>query len=91
MRSKPGGNGSGKFQVDQQDMGGWVRISARGHDLPADLPVFLSQSLTDWFRKRPHFFLRCVTSIQRDGDTVELHAWYVSHIFPVLQGPKPTD
>jgi hypothetical protein len=92
MKPKPsGGNGSGKFSIDQHDMGGWVRICACGANLPDDLPVYLSQSLTDWFRKRPHFYLRCVAPIQRDGDTVELHAWYGTHLFPVLQGPKPSN
>lgn len=26
MKAKPGGNGSSKFPVHQQDMGGWVRV-----------------------------------------------------------------
>ncbi len=89
MKPKPGGNGSGKFEIDQHDMGGWVRVCARGQNLPDDLPVFLSQALTDWFRKRPQFYLRCVIPVQRDGDTVELHAWYDAHVFAALQGPKP--
>ncbi len=92
MKAKSGGgNGSGGFTIVQIDLGGWVRIFVRGNELPADLPVFLSHSLADWFRKRPQLHLRSVVPIQRDGDTVELHAWYNAHIFPASQGPKPTE
>ena len=36
-----------------------------------------------------HLHLRCVVPIQREGDTVELHAWYDAHLFPAVQGPRP--
>jgi hypothetical protein len=26
---------------------------------------------------------------QSGGETVELHAWYDAHLFPILEGPKP--
>jgi len=84
------GNGSGKFEIDQVDMGGWVRIHVSGGNVPVDLPVYLPQALSDWFRQRPQFRMRCVVPIYRDGDTVELHAWYDAHVFPPLEGPKPT-
>jgi hypothetical protein len=32
--------------------------------------------LTACFRANPHLRIRCVVPINRDGDTVELHAWY---------------
>jgi len=89
MKHKTGGNGSGKFELGQHDMGGWVRVCAGKGSLPDDFPVFLSQALSDWFRQRPHLHLRCVVPIQRDGDTVELHALYDAHLFPAIQGPKP--
>jgi hypothetical protein len=89
MKAKPGGNGSGKFEIGHHDMGGWVRVCAGRQNLPDDLPVFLSQALSDWFRQRPHLRMRCVVPIQRDGNTVELHAWYDAHLFPALQGPAP--
>jgi hypothetical protein len=41
---RPHGNGSGKFEIGHHDMGGWVRIVAGRHNLPDDLPVFLSQA-----------------------------------------------
>jgi hypothetical protein len=92
MKPKPGGgNGSGKFEIGVHDMGGWVRVCTGRHNLPDDLPVFLSQALSDWFRQRPHLRMRCVMPAQRDGNTVELHSWYDTHLFPSLQGPKPVE
>ena len=77
------GNGSGKFEIGQHDMGGWVRIVAgKPGDLPDDLPLYLSHALTGWFRQRPHLRMCCVVPVHKDGDTVELHAWYEMHVFP---------
>jgi len=54
MKPKQGGNGSSKFPVHQQDMGGWVRVfTVKTAHLPDDFPVYLSLSLTEWFRQRP--------------------------------------
>jgi hypothetical protein len=89
MNPKPRSNGSGKVDVGQHDMGGWVRVKAGAHDLPDDLAVYLSQALTEWFRHRPHLRMRCVVPITRGGMTIELHAWYDAHLFPTLQGPQP--
>ena len=90
MKIAPGGgNGSGKFEVGHTDMGGWVRVTAGRGSLPDDVGVYLSQALSDWFRQRPHLRMRCVVPVQRDGNTVELHAWYDAHVFQPLQGPKP--
>ena len=83
MRQQHGGNGSGRFNVHTADMGGWVRVHTdKLAHVPDDLGTFLSASLTDWFRHRPHLRLKCVVPIQRDGTTVELHAWYEAHVFP---------
>jgi len=89
MKPKPGvGNGSGKFNIHSDDMGGWVRVFAdRLATVPDDFAVYLSQALSDWFRQRPQLHMRCVVPIQRDGNTAELHAWYDAHLFPALQGP----
>jgi hypothetical protein len=92
MKDQPKGNGSGKFNIGQVDMGGWVRVfpDTRQH-LPEDLPVFLSQTLTGWFRQRPQLHMRCVIPICRDGNTVELHAWFDVHVLPPTpEGPQPT-
>lgn len=82
-----GGNGSGKFEIGHYDMGGWVRVCAGKQHLPEDIAVYLSQTLSDWFRQHPHLHMRCVVPIQKDGNTVELHSWYDAHLFQPLQGP----
>jgi hypothetical protein len=75
------GNGSSRFEVGQTDMGGWVRLHGIG-TIPEDFPVFLSHTLAEWFRQRPHLRLRFVVPISRDGNTVELHGFYEAHVFP---------
>jgi hypothetical protein len=83
------GNGSSRFNIDQQDMGGWVRVYPRGSP-PDDLPVFLSHTLAEWFRQRPQLRLTCVVPITRDGTTAELHGWYECHVFPpTAEAPRP--
>lgn len=90
MKQTAGENGSGRFEVHHEDMGGWVRVFTDHHaNLPGDLPVFLSSALMDWFRQRPHLRLRCVVPVQHDGNTIELHAWYDVHLLPPLAGPAP--
>lgn len=86
------GNGSGKFDVHTQDMGGWVRVFTDPLAfVPPDFPAYLSHALTAWLRQRPHLTLRAVLPVVRDGNTVELHAWYDLHVFPDLttQASKP--
>jgi hypothetical protein len=84
------GNGSGKFEIYQHDMGGWVRIYIDATAaVPENVASFLSLSLTDWFRKRPHLRMRNVLPVTRNGETVELHAWYDQQVFPDLSGHKP--
>ena len=46
MKKPSHGNGSGKFEIGQHDMGGWVRIVAGRQNLPEDLAVYLSSALT---------------------------------------------
>src|SRR5262249_29788717 len=87
----PPGNGDSGLAIGQADLAGAVRVyPAPTANLPKDLPVFLSQTLADWFRQRPHLHLRCVVPITRDGDTEELHAWYDVHLLPPSPlGPAP--
>jgi hypothetical protein len=88
MKHTPG-NGSGKFNVHTEDMGGWLRVFTDPlASVPADLPFYLSHTLTEWFRQHPQARLRTVTAISRDGDTVELHAWYELHILPDISGKQ---
>jgi hypothetical protein len=85
------GNGSGKFEVHQQDMGGWVRVfTDPGAKVPDNLPVFLAHALTEWMRQRPQLHLVSVVPVCRGGDTVELHAWYGLHVFADVSGTRPT-
>ena len=84
------GNGSGKFRVHQDDLGGWVRVHAEPTAVvPDNLAFFLSRVLADWFRQRPHLRMRTVVPVCRDGTTVELHAWYDLHVFPAPPPPTP--
>jgi hypothetical protein len=90
MRGRSG-NGGTKFDIGQVDMGGWVRVFLKAGHPPRDFAVYLSQTLTNWFRTRPAFRLKCVVPINRDGDTLELHAWYEAHIFNATdQAPQST-
>ena len=85
------GNGSGRFEIDPLDMGGWLRVHPHTADVPEDLPVYLSQTVAAWFRARPHFHLRLVVPITKQGQTWELHAWYDVHVLPASPlGPQPT-
>lgn len=78
-----GGNGSGKFNIHTDDMGGWVRVytDPTAH-VPDDFGMFLLSALADWLRQRPQLAMRCVVPINRNGNTVELHAWFECHVFP---------
>jgi hypothetical protein len=58
----------------------------RKHNGHSELPVFLSHSLTQWFRERGALRLSAVVPVCKDGDTVELHAWYLLQIFPDVSG-----
>jgi hypothetical protein len=91
MRTQPQGNGSGKFNVHQLDMGGWVRVFTDRLDaVPEDFGYYLSQTVAEWFRQRPQLAVRFIVPIVRDGRTVELHAWYCVQTFPALHGPEPS-
>ncbi len=92
MSQRASGNGSGKVNVHTQDMGGWVRVFTDEPALaPADLPVLLSLTLTEWFRKRPQLRPYQIVPIMQGGDTVELHAWYELHVFPDISGNQPVE
>lgn len=84
-----GGNGSSKFEVHTTEMGGWVRVYTDAPHPPDDLYLALSHSLSIYFRKQPHMRLRFVVPIQRDGNTVELHAWYDIHSIPLPEEQPP--
>lgn len=72
--------------VHQLDMGGWLRVFSDAPAGSAELPVYLSYAVTQWFRARPQFRLHCILPVIKGGDTVELHAWYEQHLFPEVSG-----
>lgn len=76
MRSQP------RFEIIQKDMGGWVRVYLGRGEPTGEVAPYLSHSLTEWIRKNPQIRVRIIVPINRDGDTVELHAWYDQVIFP---------
>jgi hypothetical protein len=71
-----------RFEIVQEDMGGWVRVFLGCGEPTGEVAKFLSHGLTDWMRKRPHLRVRFAVPITRDGDTVEMHAWYDQVLFP---------
>ena len=74
------------------DLGGWVRIHTDElAAVPEDLAVYLSPTLAERFRQRPQLLLQSVAPANRDGNTLELHAWYRAHVLPALQGPAPSE
>jgi hypothetical protein len=47
----------------------------------AKLVRMRSHSLSEWFRQRPNLRMRCIVPVSKNGDTIELHAWYEMHVF----------
>jgi hypothetical protein len=83
MYRLPQENGSGKFDIGAHDMGGWVRVIAgQTASHVEDLGFYMAHRLSHFFRQRPDLRLISVAPIVRDGTTVELHGWYVQHVFP---------
>lgn len=70
-----------RFEIGREDMGGWVRVYLGRGEPTGELARFLSQTLTIWQREHPHLRVRHIVPVNRDGDTVELHAWYEQVLF----------
>lgn len=71
-----------RFEIVQEDMGGWVRVFLGRGEPTGELGKFLSHGLTDWMRKRPQLRVRFAVPINSNGDTVEHHVWYDQVLFP---------
>ena len=81
-----------EVSIHYEERSGWVRIytDAEFHPHPL-LPLYLAGTLTQWFHDRPQFRVRCVVPMDREGNTVELHAWFDLHVFPTpSNGRTPT-
>jgi hypothetical protein len=80
-----------EVSIHYEERSGWVRIFTdaefRAHP---QLPVYLSGTLSHWFRERPQLCLRYIVPIIKGGDTVELHAWYDFNVFPAPSGEQAT-
>jgi hypothetical protein len=64
--------------VHHEDMGTWVRFYLHEEDqASADAPLLLSQALSAWFHGRPELALTSAHSIDRHGNTVDIHALYL--------------
>jgi hypothetical protein len=74
--AQPAAAGVPRIGINQLDMGGWVRVYLGQGDPGIDVAPYLSHALNGWFRERPHLRLRFVLPVTRQGNTVELHAWY---------------
>ena len=73
---------SPRFEILQEDMGGWVRVYLGRGEPTGEVARYLSHGLTQWMRSRPHLRIRFVVPITSSGDTMELHAWYDQVSFP---------
>lgn len=64
------------FEIVIEDHMGFVRV-LMGHGEPTgELVQFLSATLAQWIVQHPEVRVLAVIPINRDGDTVELHAWF---------------
>lgn len=75
-----------QFEIAVQDMGGWVRVFLAKGQPPGDIAVVLSHSLANWFRQKTNYQIRFAIPINREGNTVEVHAWYDQTRFPDASG-----
>jgi len=70
-----------RIGINQLDMGGWVRVYLGQGEPSGEIAPFLSHALNGWFRERPHLRLRLILPVTRNGNTVELQAWYEQILF----------
>ena len=65
-----------KFEINIEDHMGFLRITMGRGEPAGELAQFLSATLAQWITDHPENYLLAVAPISRDGDTVELHAWF---------------
>lgn len=64
------------FEIDIEDHMGFVRVLMGRGEPTGELAQFLSATLAGWIQQHPEVRILAVVPINRDGDTVELHAWF---------------
>lgn len=81
------GQASPVVKVNHSDLGGCVRFTPTAESLRhPDLGAFLALSVTQWFLERSHLRLSSVLPVVKEGNTVEMLAWYEQHGFPDTSG-----
>lgn len=65
-----------EFEINVEDHRGFVRVYMGRGEPTGELAQFLSPTLAQWMQNNPDRRLLAVVPISRDGDTVELHAWF---------------
>ena len=66
------------FEINVEDHNGFLRVFMGRGEPTGELAKFLSGTLAHWIRENPEQRVVAVCPINRDGDTVELHAWFES-------------
>jgi hypothetical protein len=64
------------FEINIEDDMGYLRVFMGRGEPAGELPPFLSATLAQWMQNNPEQRVVAVAPICRDGDTVELHAWF---------------
>ncbi len=64
------------FEIDIEEHMGFVRVLMGRGEPTGELAQFLSATLAQWIDQHPELRILAVVPINRDGDTVELHAWF---------------
>lgn len=64
------------FEINVEDHNGFLRVFMGRGEPAGELAKFLSATLGNWMKANPEQRVVAVCPINRDGDTVELHAWF---------------
>lgn len=64
------------FEINIEDHRGYLRVFMGRGEPTGELAPFLSGTLARWIENNPGQRIVAVAPISRDGDTVELHAWF---------------
>lgn len=64
------------FEINIENHMGYLRVFMGRGEPTGELAPFLSATLSQWMQNNPDQRIIAVAPISRDGDTVELHAWF---------------